>query len=202
MINNNIWTFLAFQLFLFGYFLHLVFRAIFFKFGQNSGFVKYQKEKVKKPKTLKCYYLSYGRPPHKKFNHFTFYGHFWHFLAFFFYPISLDKLATSPKTQPPQLPETRFWLVLVNNQLCGIPTSWATPDINIMVGESCELNSRKGWELLNRILIFNLIFHHVIMTSSQDTNTIDISTWWCLKISIHIYRHFWKYSLLDAYSSL
>ena len=40
MINNNILTFLVYQLFLFGYFLHLVFIAIFFKLDQNSGFVK------------------------------------------------------------------------------------------------------------------------------------------------------------------
>ena len=45
MINNNILTFLLFKLFLYGSFLHLVFRAIFFKFGQYSGFVKYPKRK-------------------------------------------------------------------------------------------------------------------------------------------------------------
>ena len=53
MINNNILTFLVYQLFLFGYFLHLVFIAIFFKFGQNTGFLKYPKEKVQKLKMLK-----------------------------------------------------------------------------------------------------------------------------------------------------
>ena len=45
MIYNNVLTFLVFELFLFGCFLYHVFRAIFFKFGQNSGFVKYQREK-------------------------------------------------------------------------------------------------------------------------------------------------------------
>ena len=40
MINNNILTFFVFKFFVFGYFLNLVFRAIFFKCGQNSGFVK------------------------------------------------------------------------------------------------------------------------------------------------------------------
>ena len=41
MINNNIFNIFCFLTFSFGYFLDLVFRAIFSKFGQNSGFVKY-----------------------------------------------------------------------------------------------------------------------------------------------------------------
>ena len=49
MINNNIFNFF----FSFGYFLDLIFRAIFSKFGQNTGFVKYPKEKVEKQKMLK-----------------------------------------------------------------------------------------------------------------------------------------------------
>ena len=53
MININILTFLIFQLFVFGYFLDLVFRAIFFKFGQNSGLVKYPKRKSSKNKHFK-----------------------------------------------------------------------------------------------------------------------------------------------------
>ena len=53
MINNNILTFFVFKLLVFGYFLDLVFRAIFSKFGQNTGFVKYPKEKVEKLKMLK-----------------------------------------------------------------------------------------------------------------------------------------------------
>ena len=53
MINNNIFNIICFLTFSFGYFLDLVFRAIFFKFGQNTGFVKYPKEKVEKQKMLK-----------------------------------------------------------------------------------------------------------------------------------------------------
>ena len=70
VINKNILTFLVFQLFLFGYFLHLVFRAIFFKFGQNSGFVKYPKWKSLKTKNVKMVSFIICEAPPKKFNHF------------------------------------------------------------------------------------------------------------------------------------
>jgi len=53
MINNSIFNIFSFLTFSFGYFLDLVFGAIFFKFGQNTGFLKYPKEKVKKLKMLK-----------------------------------------------------------------------------------------------------------------------------------------------------
>ena len=53
MINNNIFNMFCFLTFSFGYFLDLVFRAIFSKFGQNTGFVKYPKEKVEKQKMVK-----------------------------------------------------------------------------------------------------------------------------------------------------
>ena len=53
MINNNIFNIFCFSTFSLGYFLDLVFRAIFFKFGQNTGFVMYPKEKVKKQKNVK-----------------------------------------------------------------------------------------------------------------------------------------------------
>ena len=52
-MNNNILIFFVFKFLVLGYFLDLVFRAIFFKFGQNTGFVKYPKEKVEKLKMLK-----------------------------------------------------------------------------------------------------------------------------------------------------
>ena len=48
MINNNIFNIFTFLTFSFGYFLDLVFRAIFSKFSQNTGFVKYPIEKVEK----------------------------------------------------------------------------------------------------------------------------------------------------------
>ena len=45
MINNNIFNIFCFSTFSLGYFLDSVFRAIFLKFGQNTGFVKYPKTK-------------------------------------------------------------------------------------------------------------------------------------------------------------
>ena len=53
MINNNIFNIFCFLTFSFGYFLCLVFRAFFSKIGQNTGFLKYQKEKVEKQKNVK-----------------------------------------------------------------------------------------------------------------------------------------------------
>ena len=56
MINDTIFNIFSFLPFSFGYPLDLVLRAIFFKFGQNTGFVKYSKTKKLKTKKLKCYY--------------------------------------------------------------------------------------------------------------------------------------------------
>ena len=53
MINNSIFNIFSFLTFSFGYFLDLVFGSTFFKFGQNTGFLKYPKEKDKKLKMLK-----------------------------------------------------------------------------------------------------------------------------------------------------
>ena len=78
---------------------------------------------------LKCYFLSYVRPPQKNLNQFlAFFGHF-----------NLFHLTILLQLQKPDLrnlPETRFWLLLVNNQLCNIPPSWATSDINNMAGKT------------------------------------------------------------------
>ena len=52
MINDNIFNIFLFSTFSFAYFLGPVFRVIFSKFCQNSGFVKYQKEEVEKLKML------------------------------------------------------------------------------------------------------------------------------------------------------
>ena len=57
MMNNNIFKFFLFFNFSFGYFLDLVFRAFFSKFGQNTGFVKYPKEKVEKQKNVKNVFI-------------------------------------------------------------------------------------------------------------------------------------------------
>merc|ERR1712155_410797 len=85
MITFNIFCFLTFS---FWYFLYLVFRAIFSKFGQNTGFVKNPKEKVEKQKMLKMLSFIICEAPQKIS---TIFGHF--------YPISLEKLAISPKTR-------------------------------------------------------------------------------------------------------
>ena len=50
LITDNIFNIFCFSTFSFTYILDPVFRVIFFKFCQNSGFVKYQKEKVEKQK--------------------------------------------------------------------------------------------------------------------------------------------------------
>ena len=65
MINNNIFNIFCFLTFSFGYFLDLVFRAFFSKFGQNTGFVKYPKEKVEKQKMLKMLLLVICEVPKK-----------------------------------------------------------------------------------------------------------------------------------------
>ena len=77
MINNNIFTIFGFSTFSVGYFLDLVFRAFFSKFGQNTGFVKYPKEKVEKQKMLKMLLLIIGETP-KKISTI-----FWAFLGIF-----------------------------------------------------------------------------------------------------------------------
>ena len=53
MINDNIFNIVCFSTFPFAYYLGPVFSVIFFEICLNSGFVKYQKEKVEKQKMLK-----------------------------------------------------------------------------------------------------------------------------------------------------
>ena len=50
MINDNIFNIFSFSTFSFLYFLDPVFRVITFKFCKNSGFLKYQKKKLKNKK--------------------------------------------------------------------------------------------------------------------------------------------------------
>ena len=101
MINNNIFNIFSFLTFSFGYFLDLVFRAIFFKFGQNTGFVKYPKEKVEKQKMLKMLLLVICEVPKKISTIFK------PFLAIF----TLFHLKNWPYLQKPEfgnLAKTRF----------------------------------------------------------------------------------------------
>ena len=53
MINNNIFNIFCFFNFFFWVLFTPCFRAIFSKIGQNTGFLKYPKEKVEKLKILK-----------------------------------------------------------------------------------------------------------------------------------------------------
>ena len=101
MKNNNILPFFVFKFFVFGYFLDLVFRAIFFKFGQNTGFVKYPKEKVEKLKMLKMLSFIICEAPQKISSIF------WPFLAIF----TLFHSKNLPYLQKPEfsnLAKTRF----------------------------------------------------------------------------------------------
>ena len=69
MINDNIFNIFNFSTFSLGYFLDPVSRAIFLKFSQNAGFVKYPREKVEKLKMLKMLLFIICEGP-TKFQHF------------------------------------------------------------------------------------------------------------------------------------
>ena len=130
MINNNIFNIFCFLTFSFGYFLDLVFRAFFSKFGQNTGFVKYPKEKVEKQKMLKMLLLVICEVPKKISTIFK------PFLAIF----TLFHLKNWPYLQKPEfgnLAKTRFWFLLVNNSLCSIPLSYARSYIKETPGDRC-----------------------------------------------------------------
>ena len=139
MINNNIFNIFCFLTFSFGYFLDLVFRAFFSKFGQNTGFVKYPKEKVEKQKMLKMLLLVICEVPKKISTIFK------PFLAIF----TLFHLKNWPYLQKPEfgnLAKTRFWFLLVNNSLCSIPLSYARSYIKETPGERCVLPIFPGSE--------------------------------------------------------
>ena len=130
MLNNNIFNIFCFSTFSFEHFLDLVFRAIFSKFGQNTGFVKYTKEKVEKQKMLEMLLLVICEVP-KKFSTI-----FKPFLAIF----TLFHLKNWPYLQKPEfgnLAKTRFWFLLVNNSLCSIPLLWARSYIKETPGDRC-----------------------------------------------------------------
>merc|ERR1712155_106053 len=127
MITFSTFFFITFS---FGYFLDLVFIAIFSKFGQNTGFVKYPKQKVEKQKMLKM--LSFIIcEAHQKISTIL-----KPFLAIFI----LFHLKNWPYLQKPEfsnLAKTRFWLLLVNNSLCSIPQSCARSEIKETPGDRC-----------------------------------------------------------------
>ena len=130
MKNNIIFNIFCFLTFSFGYFLDLVFRAIFSKFGQNTGFVKYPKEKVEKQKMLKMLLFIICEAPQKISTIFK------PFLAIF----TLFHLKNWPYLQKPEfgnLAKIRFWLLLVNNSLCSIPLSCARSEIKENPGDRC-----------------------------------------------------------------
>ena len=110
----------------------LVFRAIFSKFGQNTGFVKYPKEKVEKLKMLKMLLFIICEAPQKISTIFK------PILAIFI----LFHLKKWPYFQKPELgnlAKTRFWLLLVNNSLCSIPLSYARSYIKETPGDRCGM---------------------------------------------------------------
>ena len=126
-------TLFVFQLFFGGYFLDLVFRAILSKFDQNTGFVKYPKEKVEKQKMLKMLLFIICEAPQKISTIFK------PFLAIF----TLFHLKNWPYLQKPEfgnLAKTRFWFLLVNNSLCSIPLSYARSYIKETPGDRCVVS--------------------------------------------------------------
>ena len=130
MINYNIFNIFCFSTFSLGYFLDSVFRAIFSKFGQNTGFVKYPKEKVEKQKMLKMVFFIICEDPQKISTIFK------PFLAIF----TLFHLKKWPYLQKPELcnlAKARFWLLQVNNSLCSIPLSWTRSEIKEIPGDRC-----------------------------------------------------------------
>ena len=101
MVNNDISNIFCIYTFSFWYFLDLVFRAIFSKFGQNTGFVKNPKEKVEKQKMLKMLSFIICEAPQKIATIFK------PFLAIF----TLFHLKNWPYLQKPEfgnLAKTRF----------------------------------------------------------------------------------------------
>ena len=144
MINNNIFNIFCFLTFSFGYFLDLVFRAFFSKFGQNTGFVKYPKEKVEKQKMLKMLLLVICEVPKKISTIFK------PFLAIFTL-FHLKNWPYLPKPEFGNLAKTRFWLLLVNNSLCSIPRSGARSEIKKNAGDTCVTKASVSQVLLSCI---------------------------------------------------
>ena len=101
MTNNNIFNIFNFSTFSLRYFFDPVFRAIFLKFSQNAGFVKYLREKVEKLELLKMLLFIICEAPQKISTIFR------TFLAIF----TLFHLKNWLYLQKPDLrnfPETRF----------------------------------------------------------------------------------------------
>ena len=114
--------------------------------------------------------------PPKNFNHFkVIFGHF-----------TLFHFKNLPYLQKPDLrnlPETRFWLPLVNKSICTIPPSWATPDINIMAGESCVVGAFS--------MIVKTMWRFVSSSTSQPPLYNDDRSGGNLNIQIFI-SNYWK----------
>ena len=101
MIINNIFNIFIFSTFSLGHFLDPVFRAIFLKFSQNAGFVKYPRGKVDKQKNVENVIIYHCEAPQKISTIFR------TFLAIF----TLFHLKNRLYLQKPDLcnlPETRF----------------------------------------------------------------------------------------------
>ena len=130
MIKNNILTFLVFILFVFGYFTNPEFWPNLKKIALNTRCRKYPKRKSWKTKNVKMFLFITCEAPKNNSTIFR------PFLAIF----TLFHLTNWPYLQKPQLGnlgETRFWLLLVNNQLCSIPLSFARSEIKEIAVDRC-----------------------------------------------------------------
>ena len=151
MINNNIFSIFCFSTFFLGYFWDPVFKAIFLKFIQNAGLVKYPREKVEKQKMLKMLLLIIYEPPKK--------------ISTIFWPFTWKNCQI----------ETRFRLLLVNNQLCSIPPSGAPLVIKIIAGETCE------WSVLRLagggLVVVVIVATNFNVSSRQGFKLWGLSPW-------------------------
>ena len=101
MINDNFFSIFCFSTFSFGYLTNPVFWPNLEKIALKTRSRKYPKEKVEKQKMLKMLLFNICEAPQKNFNHFyAIFGNF--------YPISLEKLAISPKTRIPQFGQNQI----------------------------------------------------------------------------------------------
>ena len=102
------------------------------------------------------------RPSKKNFSPF------WPFLPYFTWQICCN---SKNPIDLRNLPETRFWFLLVNNQLCSKPPSWAPPDINIMAGESCAMET---FVSCYGTMMFNCLWGHgsLVCVVSELTSAV------------------------------
>ena len=132
MTSNNIFNIFCFSTFSFWYLRNPEFWQNLKEITLKTGSRKYTKEKVEKLKMLKMLSFIICEAPQKISTIFK------PFLAIF----TLFHLKNWPYLQKPELgnlAKTRFWFLLVNNELCSIPLSYASSYIRETPGDRC------GW---------------------------------------------------------